>query len=149
MWFNPITTWLIRSPLHGMVSKNMMLISYKGRRSGQQYTTPVNYLDVSDNGVAVLYTTSYRDRVWWRNLRGGAAVTLRLHGRDLPAQAQVIEGQELVEEALDAYLRKAPHLARYFDINLREDGIPNKDDVRLAAEKMVVVKTIVDSLVRG
>ncbi len=142
MWFNPIITWILRSPLHGIASKNTMLITYTGRKSGEQYTTPVNYLDISDNGRPVLYTTSYRERVWWRNLRGGAAVTLRLRGVDLPANAQVIEEQELVEDALDAYLRKAPHLGHYFGVNLQEDGSPGVDDLHRTAEKMVVIKTI-------
>ncbi len=141
MWFNPITTWIMRSPLHGIVSKNMMLITYQGRKSGKQYTTPVNYLEIPENGTAVLYTTSYREHVWWRNLRGGVQVTLRLRGEDLPAQAQVIEEHEVVDEALDAYLRQAPHLARYFGVSLQGNGSLDADDLHRAAEKIVVVKT--------
>ena len=46
MWFNPMITWLLRSPLHGLVSKSIMLITYKGRKSSKEYTTPVNYLRI-------------------------------------------------------------------------------------------------------
>jgi hypothetical protein len=74
MWFNPIMSWMLRSPLHSIVSKNMMLMTYTGRKSGKSYTTPMNYLEMNGG----LYTNSYRDRAWWRNLRGGAEVTLRL-----------------------------------------------------------------------
>lgn len=141
MWFNPITTWIMRSPLHGFVSKNMMLITYTGRKSGKQYTTPVNYLEIAKNGSTFLYTTSYRERVWWRNLRGGAEVTLRLQGRDLPARAEVVEDLEQVAQELGAYLHQAPNLGRYLGVSLDEGGTPDVEDLQRAAEKMVVVKT--------
>ncbi len=141
MWFNPITTWIMRSPLHGFVSKNMMLITYTGRKSGKQYTTPVNYLEIAKNGSTFLYTTSYRERVWWRNLRGGAEVTLRLQGRDLPARAEVVEELEQVAQELGAYLRQAPNLGRYLSVSMDEGGTPDVEDLQRAAEKMVVVKT--------
>ena len=44
MWFNSIMKWLIRSPLHGLVSKSMLVIGYTGRKSGRRYETPVNYV---------------------------------------------------------------------------------------------------------
>ena len=66
MWFNPIIQWLLRSPLHLMVSKNMMLMTYTGRKSGKIYTTPMNYLAIGE----AFYTISTRERRWWRNLRG-------------------------------------------------------------------------------
>ena len=141
MWFNPITTWIMRSPLHGFVSKNMMLITYTGRKSGKQYTTPVNYLEIAKNGSTFLYTTSYRERVWWRNLRGGAEVTLRLQGRDLPARAEVVEELEQVAQELGTYLHQAPKLGRYLDVSMDEGGTPDVEDLQRAAEKMVVVKT--------
>lgn len=62
MWFNPMMKWLIASPLHIFVSKNMMLITYTGRKSGVTYTTPVNYLREGNT----LYVTSWRERTWWR-----------------------------------------------------------------------------------
>lgn len=34
MWYNPIMTWVLRSPLHSLLSSNTTLITYQGR-SGQ------------------------------------------------------------------------------------------------------------------
>lgn len=50
--YNPLMKWVLRSPLHGMVSKNFMLITFTGRRSGKVYTTPVNYVREGD-GITV------------------------------------------------------------------------------------------------
>lgn len=137
MWYNPIMSWMISSPLHFMVSKNMMLMTYTGRKSGKSYTTPMNYLAM--NGA--LYTNSYRDRVWWRNLRGGAEVTLHLRGEEVPAQAEVIEDQFDVAEALQQYLETAPQLAKYMDVKLDEAGNPDSEDIARLAQEMVVVRT--------
>ena len=41
--FNPFMVWLLRSPLHKLASKNTLLITFTGRKSGKKYTTPVNY----------------------------------------------------------------------------------------------------------
>ncbi len=76
---------LLRSPLHGLVSKRLMLISFTGRKSGKTYTTPVEYHQQGDC-ISVL---TRKERVWWKNLRGGAPVTLRLRGHDVRGQANV------------------------------------------------------------
>jgi hypothetical protein len=68
MWYNPLLTWLLRSPLHGLVSNNTLLTTVIGCKSGSNITLPVNYVDMGEE----LLTVSFRRRTWWRNLRGGA-----------------------------------------------------------------------------
>lgn len=89
---NPILKLLLRSPLHGLVSRNLMLISFTGRKSQHIYTTPVEYQRAGDM-VTVL---SRKGRAWWKNLQGGAPVTLWLHGQELHGQAEVIATDERV-----------------------------------------------------
>ena len=139
MWFNPIMCWLIKSPLHFFVSKNMMLMTYQGRKSGKSYTTPMNYLEIE----GALYTISYRKRVWWRNLRGGAAVTLRLRGMDVPARAEVIEDPPQVSSSLQQYLKAAPEYARYLNVQIDSAGNPKPEDLdRLTNERVVVLSLL-------
>lgn len=139
MWFNPIMCWLIKSPLHFFVSKNMMLMTYQGRKSGKSYTTPMNYLEIE----GALYTISYRKRVWWRNLRGGAAVTLRLRGVDVPARAEVIEDPPQVSSSLQQYLKAAPEYARYLNVQIDSAGNPKPEDLdRLTNERVVVLSLL-------
>lgn len=57
---------ILRSPLHGLVSNNLMLITFTGRTSGKTYTTPVNYVRDGET----LIVLSHTDRTWWKNLRG-------------------------------------------------------------------------------
>jgi deazaflavin-dependent oxidoreductase (nitroreductase family) len=137
MWYNPIMRGLLNSPLHFMVSNNMMLMTYTGRKSGKSYTTPMNYLAI--NGA--IYTTSYRERVWWRNLRDGAEVTLHLKGEEVPARAETIEDQTKVADSMGQYLKTAPHLAKYMNVRMDADGNPDVEDVARLAQEMIMVRT--------
>jgi len=136
MWFNPIMIWLLKSPLHFFVSKNMMLINFTGRKSGNQYTIPVNYLQDGDT----LYTTSWRERTWWRNLRDGKVVSLRLRGENVEATPEVTESDERVAALLSTYFQLAPNMARYFEVGLDPEGQPLPDDISTAAKTRIIVQ---------
>lgn len=134
MWYNSIMTWLLRSPLHFAVSSNVLALSYTGRNSGRRYTIPVNYVAAGDR----LLVTSTPARTWWRNLRGGQQVSLRLRGRDVAATAEVLEG-EAVAPALANYFRGAPHMAKHFEVQML-NGEPDAADVaRVAPTRVMVV----------
>ena len=143
MWFNPLMTWLLRSPLHSVISSNTMLMTYTGRKSGKIFTTPMNYLRMKDSRGEYLLTTSLRERTWWRNLRGGAAVTLQLQGKNMPAQAEAHEDEGVVISELEAFCEQAPKMAKYFGVKIEANGKPNRDDVARAAQTRVVVRTVV------
>src|SRR4030042_5072097 len=98
MWYNPIMVWLLQSFLHGMLSGNMMVINFVGRKSSKIYHVPVSCLRLGDT----LLTVSYKRRTWWRNLRGGASVTIRLQGKDVSGQAEVVEDERGGTEGLTA-----------------------------------------------
>jgi deazaflavin-dependent oxidoreductase (nitroreductase family) len=140
MWFNPFMIWLIRSPLHQLLSKNFMILSYTGHKSGKSYQVPVNYTRQGDD----LVTFSYRERTWWRNLRGGASVMLRLEGKDVSATSRVTEDVPEVVEALTTYLSQTPQMARYFQVSLDSSGVPSTEDIKKTAAERVVILTHID-----
>lgn len=74
------------SPLHRVVSGQLALITVTGRRTGRQHTFPVGY---KRDGEQVTIPVGLPERkVWWRNLRDGAPVRLRLAGREHTGNAQ-------------------------------------------------------------
>ncbi len=135
MWYNPIMMWLLRSPLHGMLSGNTMIITYTGRKSGKVFSTPVNYVR---DGEA-LWTVSYRGRTWWRNL-SDSPVTLRIQGKDVTGVAKAITDQREVADCLMVYLRKAPQIAKYMGVGLDASGQPKAEGVAEAAKARVMVR---------
>ncbi len=97
-WLNKIMTFILRSPFHRLVSNSLMLISFTGRKSGKQITTPVSRID-DENGYKFFVASP-----WWRNLRGGTAVELLVAGRRVAATAQPEEDPAVVLTEARAFL---------------------------------------------
>jgi len=130
-WFNHIVRFMLRSPLHGIMSSSTMLLTYTGRKSGKKYTLPIGYLRQDDT----LTTITSRSRVWWRNLRRGADVTVLMQGKQYKAHGEVVEDQVSVVEGMIAYLSHAPQQAKYFNITLKDDGTPDEQDLAREAKQ--------------
>lgn len=135
--YNPIVSWLLRSPLHALMSNSTMLITFAGRKSGRSFTTPVNY--VWDDHT--LLVVSPRERLWWRNLRGGAPVTVYVPGQTLQGTGHVFEGEDAVKEGgLLTVLRMVPAYRGYWRVELDEKGQLNdpQDLLRVARSNALV-----------
>jgi F420H(2)-dependent quinone reductase len=77
---NPLVRLLLRSPMHPVLSRRLALITVTGRRTEQRFTIPVGYRQ--EVGVVTVHVGAPDRKRWWRNLRGGAPVAVRLAGRD-------------------------------------------------------------------
>jgi deazaflavin-dependent oxidoreductase (nitroreductase family) len=126
---------VLRSPAHGMVSKTVLLITFTGRKSGKIYTTPVDY---SQDGDQV---TIFTHAEWWKNLRNGAPVRLRIRGRELQGLPEPIaEDKGAVAAGLSQHLRKVPSDARYYDVTFDENKNPRTEEVEKAAQSVVMIR---------
>jgi hypothetical protein len=56
---NPIFGWLLRSRLHGFVDEHLMLMRFRGRKTGRAYTLPVGRR-VIDGRLGVLTNSPWR-----------------------------------------------------------------------------------------
>jgi deazaflavin-dependent oxidoreductase (nitroreductase family) len=97
---------LLRSPLHPLASRSLVLISYHGVRSGRRFTIPVMYAE--HEGALTIFVGASERKRWWRNLRAGAVVDVRLRGRCMRGQAQVVHDRA----ALENYVRRYPRTHR-------------------------------------
>ncbi len=121
---NRVPAAILYSPLHRLLSGKRLVLSFTGRRSGTRYATPVNYLQ---RGAELLITT---DHQWWRNMTGGAPVSVRLRGRQVQATAEAIRDPDVVAEALTAIVLDHPPYGRWANIHTGPDGAPDAADVR-------------------
>ena len=96
---NPVVKGLLRSPLHGLISHELMVLSFTGRTSGQQYAVPVGYLQQANR----LYFSCLAG--WWQNLPG-APVTVRLRGQDRRGTAARIADPERITEVVQLLIAK-------------------------------------------
>jgi hypothetical protein len=133
---------LLRSPLHGLVSGRIMLLTVTGRRSGRLFTVPVSYLRYREGFFCF---TSGRWSAWWKNLRGGAPVKARVRGRWLPGSARAETGGGAVVEALGEFLTAFPATAGRYGVGLDADGRPNPRDVEAAIGEGRVVMVVIEA----
>jgi len=138
MWYNPIMVWILYSSLHGMLSGNMMVLNYTGRKNGKAYRLPISYKRIDDT----LLTGSYKRRTWWRNLRGGVPVIVRLQVKDINGQAEVIEDEQGVMNGITAYIGGDSRTARMFGVKIGADGQPESESLHRVARDQVIVRTV-------
>lgn len=134
-WVNRIMTWVLRSPLHRVVSGSILVLTFTGRKSGKVYTTPLSYTRQGEQLIV------FTHGAWWKNLQGGAPVTVRLQGQDLPGQAAAIAGDPVtILPYLRTHLTQLTRDLRYYDVKLDATGKPNEADLSKAAEASVLIR---------
>jgi len=82
-----------------------------------------------------LWVISWRERTWWRNLRGGAKAQVLLSGRSVEGRGQVIEEEKAVAQSLFEYYSKVPQVAKYVQIGLDAAGLPVSADCERASKR--------------
>jgi deazaflavin-dependent oxidoreductase (nitroreductase family) len=131
---NRAMKFVLHSPVHGMVSKTVLLISFTGRKSGKTYTTPVSYSQTNDQ----VYIFSHAD--WWKNLCGGTPVKLRIRGQEYRGLAEpVAEDTQAIAAGLLAHLQKVPSDARWYGVTFDDHRKPRAEEVEKAAQNVVMI----------
>ena len=95
---NTIATAILRSPWHGMRSDRLLLLTFTGRKSGKEFTTPMRYVQ---EGETLLMRVVYP---WWKNLVGEATVRVLLRGEMRTGTAEVLP-EEDGEVVVKVYLK--------------------------------------------
>ena len=132
---NDFMSWVLRSPLHGMLSDGIMLITVTGRKTGRTYTTPVGFYEAG----GYLWVITSRDRSWWRNLQGGADVNLLLKRKPVNGFAETELDGKAVETRMFEYVQHVPQAAKPLGIRV-ENKAPNAEDIARTAKDRLFVK---------
>jgi len=132
---NNAMKFVLRSPVHGMVSKFTLLITFTGCKSGKTFTTPVSYSQFDDQ------VTIFTHANWWKNLCGGAPVTLTIRGQEFKGWAEpVAEDKDAIATWLAVHLRNVPSDAKHYSVTLDEQGNPNADEVKQAVQTVTMIR---------
>jgi F420H(2)-dependent quinone reductase len=98
---NPTMSFILRSPMHGLLSKQLMLLIYEGRRTGKRYSIPVGY--TRDGNRLTLFSHAK----WARNFEGGYPVAVRLEGELRPATARIITDHAVIRRAIEQMVSRS------------------------------------------
>lgn len=112
----------------------LMVLSFRGRKSGKDYAFPVGYME---DGPGLVCYTPFR---WWVNLQGGAPVTVTLRGERRRGTADVCADVETVAAGMAVYLRHNPGDAMFWKVKLDADKVPNQADINRAARENVQIR---------
>jgi len=136
---NPAIRILLSSPLHGLLSGSLMLIQFTGRRSGREFITPVRY--IRHEGTIQCFTGSANQ--WWRNMRNGADVVLRIGGKDSHYRMTAVPSDpEKISQSLMRLLAEFPQDAPYYNIRMLSNGTPDLETLKKAGFNTVLVEAV-------
>ena len=85
---NAIATTILRSPWHRMRSDHLLLLTFTGRKSGKEFTTPLRYVQ---EGETLRMTIVYP---WWKNLVEETTVRVLLRGQIHIGTAEVFPEED-------------------------------------------------------
>jgi deazaflavin-dependent oxidoreductase (nitroreductase family) len=139
---NPFVKALLRSPLHGIASKNVALLHFRGRKSGREFVTPLSY--VRENGTVCLL--SAHGTRWWMNLRAeGTPVSIEIARETVTGKARLWDGDsEALRERVRRYLTALPRDAKVYGIKLDESNRPVEESLAEVAPELVFVEVELD-----
>ena len=125
---NPAMKALLRSPLHLLCSRHLMLLSFRGRKTGRTYEIVVGRHEV--NG-ALLVPTGITGRKWRLNFRGGAPAEVTIEGRRLRGRGELVEDPEEVARIHQLLLdRIGLKNARRLGLRVKVNREPTHDELK-------------------
>jgi hypothetical protein len=132
---NPLLSALLRTPLAGPFGKQLMVLSFTGRKSGRQFTIPVS-AHVIDNELYALTGAA-----WKVNFRGGAAAQVVHDGKTSTMRGELIGDRAVVS---DLYLRctqayGVKRAQRMIGVKFREQRVPTLDEFSEAVGRLKLV----------
>ncbi len=128
---NPVLRVLLRAPLLGSAAKDLMVVSFSGRKTGKQYSIPLSAHHIDGN----LYAIS--GAPWKNNFRGGASAQV-LHG----GKTTTMRGELIGEHATVADLAHrasqnygAKRAQRLLGLKFRDRQVPSLEEFAEAVRR--------------
>ena len=139
LWFliNPFVAFLARSPMHFLISHQVLVIQFKGRKSGKKYLVPVSYHEHETSYTCV----TLRSNIWWRNLKGKSTTAIWFKGKLVDAKIELeFKDDSIVENTLRNLVTNNSIDAFFAKVKLNKDGTPVQKDLFEAAKIHAVLK---------
>jgi deazaflavin-dependent oxidoreductase (nitroreductase family) len=123
---NTVVEKILQSPAHPTLSGSTVLIRYTGRRTGTEYTTPVQYAD-AQHGLVVMVGKP-ETKTWWRNFTEMGQIKVLLKGTWTPMTAHALRGvddPDAVTPLLRSYAIRYPKVVKSLDGDTLDERVRN------------------------
>ncbi|MFI7666559.1 nitroreductase/quinone reductase family protein [Nocardia sp. NPDC049526] len=128
-----IVRFILRSPLHPLLSKRLLIITVSGRKTGREYANPVGYAE--HEGHLLIGTAAN----WRNNLIPDVPVRILLRGTNIQAAHEVITDEPRAATLYREILTQNPTHGRFAKIHLNPDGTVNLPSLRAALSQGTAV----------
>jgi deazaflavin-dependent oxidoreductase (nitroreductase family) len=109
---NPFVRMVLDSPAHRLLSGSLLVLEYRGRRSGRTFRIPLMYARDGDRLIALASRPASKQ--WWRAFRERAPAAVTIEGQALEVEGRLLDGEE-ARSAARQYLERFPRTARVVD----------------------------------
>ena len=135
---NPVIKALLRSPLHWPFSKHLILLAFRGRKTGKTYEVVVGRHELDG---ALLVPTGTTGRRWRLNFRGRTSVEVTLEGRRQRGWGELVEEPDEVARVHQLLLdRVGPKNARRLGLRVNVDREPTVEELKVPLAGRGVVR---------
>jgi len=138
---NPFTIAIAGSSFHSLMSQNIVVLYFKGVKTGKDYAVPVSYYEEPKGKLSCV---TDRPNIWWRNLLAVENIKVLYKGSFIMADISVeYEDNKLIADQLEA-LCKHSRIDGFFAEVGYQNGQPIRQDVETSAEKMVLMRLLIN-----
>jgi hypothetical protein len=129
---NPVLGFLLRTPLAGPARKQLMVMSFTGRKTGRPFTIPVS-AHVIDNELYALTGAP-----WKQNFRGGAPAQVVYDGKTTPMRGELIRDRAVVSDLFHRCAESygVQRAQRMIGLRFRDQRIPTRDEFAEAVDRL-------------
>ena len=134
---NPITIAIANSFLHRLISANIVVLYFKGVKTGKDYAIPVSYLE---NPAGSLSCVTDRPFIWWRNLVNLEKLNVLYKGNMIEAEINTeCEDNKLIADKLEALCAHSRIDGFFAEVGYK-NGKPIREDVDKSAANLVLIQ---------
>ena len=139
MWriINPLVVSIARSPIHLLISTQVLVTQFDGRKSGRKFRVPVSFHQDDKTFTCV----TLRSNLWWKNLIGLETTNVWLKGKLTNVQLELeYKDDDLVKSNLRHLVSGNAVDAFFAKVKLNKDGSPEEQSLDDAAKLHAVLK---------
>jgi hypothetical protein len=129
---NPMLGLLLRTPLAGPARKQLMVLSFTGRKTGKPYSIPVS-AHVIDNELYALTGAP-----WKQNFRNGAPAQVVHDGKTTAMRGELIRDRAAVSDLFHRCAESygVQRAQRMIGLKFRDQRIPTRDEFAEATDRL-------------
>jgi ABC-type molybdate transport system ATPase subunit len=134
---NPLVVFILRSPLHFLASKNLIFITFQGRKSKKTFNIPVSYHREGNDLIAL----TLKQNLWWKNLRMLNRTQITLLGKKEDVCLTIVDQDtQFIKEKMRELIIEKPIDAYFAKVKLDNNKLPVEEDLEEASQKHIVLK---------